>query len=408
LTLSNITVVDSGGQPVTGYRFVIADAENNINGENFTFTSDKALNLVGVLNDDASAGCNVFPNNLAGLGTTTVTCTGSGVGDPPPVPLSDAVVVGADTPSTIGLSLRTPARSGVAFAIQTAKIQVTKQVDGRLKASDAFDVFADSPQGAEIARDGTGAGDSATTGELTVLPLTGGASYTLGEEATSGSGTDLNDYRQSWSCTNNGAPYTPTGPTDGTSVTVAPEVGDDIECTVTNTPTPRAVTPAPGANTPAPGVQAPEGSLCFFGNQVTILGTNGPDRIVGTSERDVINGRSGKDVIVGLGGDDLICGGRGDDLIKGGRGDDRVKGSLGDDVIRGNLGDDWLRGARGDDVISGRQGNDRLMGNAGDDRLRGRHGTDTLLGGPGTDFGHGGPGRDRGLSLETPFSVGRR
>jgi uncharacterized repeat protein (TIGR01451 family) len=233
LTLSDIEVVDSSGQEVSGYRFVIADAENNVSGENFTWTSDKPLDLIGVLNDDALAGCNV-PPGLAGIGTGTVTCTGRG-GDAPPDPKYDAVVVGADTPSTIGLSMTTFARSGVAFAIQTSKIQVTKEVLGtRANPTDSFDVFATSPEGSEVGRASTGSAATATTGELTVLPRSGGATYTLTEEATSGSGTNLDDYDQYWSCTNNGLPYTPSGSLTGTSVSVSPEAGDHIACTVTN------------------------------------------------------------------------------------------------------------------------------------------------------------------------------
>lgn len=75
LKLNNISVVDSGGQPVTGYKFVIADAENNVSGENFTWASDKPLSLLGVLNEKSAVGCH---NGLSGLGTTSVKCTGQG------------------------------------------------------------------------------------------------------------------------------------------------------------------------------------------------------------------------------------------------------------------------------------------------------------------------------------------
>jgi uncharacterized repeat protein (TIGR01451 family) len=234
LRLSNITVRDSGGATVTGYRFVIADAENNVTGENFTWTSDKPLDLIGVLNSSAPAGCE---NLLTGLGTTTVTCTGSG-GESPPDPRYDAVIVGADTPSNIGLSMTTFARSGVAFGILTSKIEVRKQVTGRVRAADSFDVAARGPEGTTLATATTGSANSATTGDLTVLPRSSGAGYTLSEAVTPGSGTDPGEYAQNWSCTNNGAsdPSLPSG--SGSSVQVFPQVGDDIECTVTNSPLP--------------------------------------------------------------------------------------------------------------------------------------------------------------------------
>jgi large repetitive protein len=160
--------------------------------------------------------------------------------------------------------------------------------------------------------------------------------------------------------------------------------------------------PVPG---PGPGPNPNKIKKCFFGHQVTILGTQGPDQIVGTPGVDVINGRGGNDVILGMEGNDLICGGAGNDLIKGGLGNDRVKGSTGNDRIRGNEGSDWLRGAPGDDRVSGRQGNDRLMGNRGDDRLRGNAGRDVLLGGPGKDVANGGPGLDRALGVDRMFRI---
>jgi uncharacterized repeat protein (TIGR01451 family) len=248
LTLSDIQVVDAAGVPVTGYSFVVADVENNIRGESFTWTSDKPLELIGVLNPTSARGCH---NALTGLGTTTVRCTGQGT-DPTPNGYDD-VLVGADTPSTIGLSLQTFARSGVAFAIMTSKIEVTKSVAGRIRASDSFDVAAISPEGSTIASASTGGGNAATTGELTVLPRADGASYLLSEASTLGTGTLQSDYAQSWACTNNGAPdpALPAGP--GTSVSVTPQPGDDIACTVTNTQQPAHLSIAKSAS-PSPAV----------------------------------------------------------------------------------------------------------------------------------------------------------
>lgn len=235
LKLSNISVVDSSNQPVTGYSFVIADAENNVAGENFTWTSDKPLSLLGVLAEKAPAGCHT---GLSGLGTTSVTCTGQGGEVGQPNPRYDGVVIGADTPSSIGLSMTTFARSGVAFAIMTSKVQVTKNVVGRVRGTDSFDISAESPEGSILDTESTGPANTATTGEITVLPLSTGASYTLGEAPTPASGTRQADYSRSWACTNNGVsePSLPSG--SGPSVSVSPEAGDFIACTVTNTQLP--------------------------------------------------------------------------------------------------------------------------------------------------------------------------
>jgi uncharacterized repeat protein (TIGR01451 family) len=266
LTLSNIQVVDSSGAPVTGYSFVIADAENNIAGENFTWTSDKPLSLIGVMNSRSDGGCY---RSLTGVGTTTVTCTGRNPSTGfPSGALYDGVIVGADTPSTIGLTMTTFARSGVAFAIRTSRIQVTKNVVGRVRASDSFDVSARSPEGSVVGSASTGSSPSATTGPLTVLPRSGGASYTLAEAVTAGSGTRLADYAQSWSCTNNGVAM-PSLSGSGTSRAVSPAAGDDIQCTVTNTQLPADVSIAKSVSTTKPTI----------GDTVTyrlVVASNGP------------------------------------------------------------------------------------------------------------------------------------
>ena len=236
LTLGGISVVDPSGTAVSGYRLVIADAENNVAPprESFAWTSDRPLDLVGVMNSGASAGCQ---NSLTGPGSTTVSCIGQGT-DPPSAPpaaaLYDGVIVGANSPTTIGVTMTTDARSGVAFAIQTAKIQVTKQLTGRVRATDSVDLSVTSPEGSTIASASTGTAETATTGEVTVLPRLDGASYTLAEAATPASGTRLEDYAASWSCTRNGAadPSLPSG--GGQSIAVSPAPGDDIDCTVTN------------------------------------------------------------------------------------------------------------------------------------------------------------------------------
>lgn len=283
LTLSDISVVDSSGAPVTGYSFAIADTENNIAGESFTWTSDRPLELIGVLNEGSPRGCH---NALTGLGTTRVTCTGQGGSSPPPgtpTPWYDDVIVGADTPSTIGLSMRTFARSGIAFAIMTAKIEVSKSVVGRVRGSDSFDVAAVSPEGTTIASAGTGAGSSASTGELTVLPRSGGAAFTLGEAATAGSGTLLSDYARSWSCTNNGTPDPSLPSGAGASVSVSPQAGDDIACTVTNAQLPADLSIAKSA---APLLAVPGTEETY-----TIAVTNhGPSRATNVRAADPLPG----------------------------------------------------------------------------------------------------------------------
>ena len=237
LALDDIEVTDSSGAPVTGYSFVIADAENNIADENFTWKSDKPLSQVGVVNPSASAGCTL---PLTGVGTATVGCTGKGGGGGP----YNAVLVSADTPSSIALTMTTFARSGIAFAIQTSKITLKKSVDGRVVGGDSFDVSVTSPEGTTAGEASTGTSNVATTGGVTVLPRTNGAVYTLAETATAGSGTDLGAYTQSWSCSNAAASSDTSLPSgSGTTKQVSPQAGDDITCTLTNSAPPIVDTP---------------------------------------------------------------------------------------------------------------------------------------------------------------------
>ena len=52
-------------------------------------------------------------------------------------------------------------------------------------------------------------------------------------------------------------------------------------------------------------------ALTCAGQQATIVGTGGPDRLKGTVGDDVIAAGGGDDTVIGLRGDDLVCGGAG-------------------------------------------------------------------------------------------------
>ena len=54
--LSNISVVDSQGNPVTGYSFVGADAESTDTTESITWTSDQALSLISNIGNACNSG----------------------------------------------------------------------------------------------------------------------------------------------------------------------------------------------------------------------------------------------------------------------------------------------------------------------------------------------------------------
>ena len=122
-----------------------------------------------------------------------------------------------------------------------------------------------------------------------------------------------------------------------------------------------------------------------YGQNATIVGTNGDDTIYGTEGDDVIVGLKGNDVIYGLGGNDKICGGPGSDTIFGGLGDDRISGGDWSDALFGEEGNDVLSGGAGRDFLLGGLGNDKLFGDNGPDILFGGLGDDKLDGGEDSD-----------------------
>jgi Ca2+-binding RTX toxin-like protein len=93
---------------------------------------------------------------------------------------------------------------------------------------------------------------------------------------------------------------------------------------------------------------------------VTIKGSKKNDTINGTKtvkgqhvfatgEEDTISGGRGNDKISSLGGNDTVSGGRGNDKLEGGDGDDLLKGGVGNDKLIGGLGTDTLFGNGGAD-----------------------------------------------------------
>jgi uncharacterized repeat protein (TIGR01451 family)/LPXTG-motif cell wall-anchored protein len=233
VTFNNIQVVDGAGNPVTGYSFVAADTEDNVAGESFVWTSDKPLNEIERLAPNGGWGC----KSPVGVGTTKISCDGTGAGGSSTAGgKSTALLIAADTPSSFATQWITQSQSGIAIGIQTAKLTVNKQVSGRVDPSDSFDLSVRSPEGTLAGAATTGTNATATTGGLTVLPRMSGAAYTMGETATTGSPALLSNYASAWSCVNattGSSTALPSGA--GTTKTIAPAVGDDITCTVTNT-----------------------------------------------------------------------------------------------------------------------------------------------------------------------------
>lgn len=192
------------------------------------------------------------------------------------------------------------------------------------------------------------------------------------------------------------------------------------------------------------------------GQDFSVEGLDGRDRIRGASGDDTLSGGDGKDRLHGGDGDDLLLGGAGRDKLIGGDGDDTLIGGQGRDKLVGGDGDDTfilsgdadardklkggdghdtlMRGeddlvlkrfgpgndietvdARGEaihgtdrndvldfsqarfenvDAIEGGRGKDRITGTEDGDTIRGGQGKDRLFGGGGDDVLEGGAGRD--------------
>ncbi|MEO1387919.1 MAG: calcium-binding protein [Cyanobacteria bacterium J06634_6] len=83
--------------------------------------------------------------------------------------------------------------------------------------------------------------------------------------------------------------------------------------------------------------------------------------------------------------DNSIRGNSAQNLLEGAGGNDDLQGYHGNDILKGGSGNDNLNGGYGKDELLGGTGNDTLAGNAGDDLLMGGKGQDLLLGGAGKD-----------------------
>ncbi|MDI6022186.1 hypothetical protein QBL02_01355 [Leucobacter sp. UT-8R-CII-1-4] len=240
--LDNIIVSGPDGSKIDDFRFVSGDAESTGAGEFVTFTSDKPLNFLEALRPPQSTmGC-FREINIVGEGTTSVTCngrTGAGSHGTNLNNVAANVLYYSQTPSFIEQTVRSGSLNAGVFGFMMSKVKLNKVVDSRAFASDTFDLNVRSGDSL-IESANTGSETAISTGEVTVLA---NSSVTLEEVA--GEGTDLSNYRTNWSCTNNGDPAGIIVPEDGdTRLQLSSgetNVGDFVECTITNTAKPASI-----------------------------------------------------------------------------------------------------------------------------------------------------------------------
>jgi len=161
---------------------------------------------------------------------------------------------------------------------------------GRFVVADQFTLqIAGSGAPAPVTTTGS---DTTATGTVSVAPATAGTLYTLSE--TAAAGADLNNYTATYACTNALAGgQTPSG--SGSSFSVTPVAGDDLDCTFTNTRRPLADLTISKTNTTASGPddQASDTLAPGATTTYTIVVTNrGPDAVSGAVLKDPIAGRS--------------------------------------------------------------------------------------------------------------------
>ncbi|MEM7746829.1 MAG: calcium-binding protein, partial [Pseudomonadota bacterium] len=128
-----------------------------------------------------------------------------------------------------------------------------------------------------------------------------------------------------------------------------------------------------------------------------IRGGGGDDAITGNDGNDDLRGESGNDTIEGGIGDDTLAGGSGNDTLIGGADFDTANYSnehagITVDMSAGVAGDGTATDGYGDtdtlqsiEQVIGTDFNDRLIGSVGDDILVGGFGDNTLRGGAGND-----------------------
>ncbi|MGA8810266.1 MAG: hypothetical protein WB973_20535, partial [Thermoanaerobaculia bacterium] len=225
-SLTEISMTDSTGAATGGYALVSADAESTDQTESITWTASSPLTSLTATPSGNGIG-NSCGGAYTGIGTTTVTCIGSGFG-----PRTGTPILAARTPTVFSQQMVGAGQQAIAFGVLVATIALTKTVVNRLPG-DEFRVTASSADGSVLGTGDTGGGDTASTGQITVLTSGAGETYTFTETATAGR---LSNYDGTWTCTRNGAsdPALPTGDA-GPTATVLVGIGDFVRCTITNT-----------------------------------------------------------------------------------------------------------------------------------------------------------------------------
>ncbi|MBA3898022.1 MAG: DUF11 domain-containing protein [Sphingomonadaceae bacterium] len=163
--------------------------------------------------------------------SSRLTCTNATAGSPTPLPANVATTSYAFGSLAYGDAV-TCIYSNTPFP----RLTLTKALGGtRVFAADQFTVTIKNGATTTASATTTGAGSAVSTGTTGAVLVTPATAYTL-DEAAAGT-TVLSYYTSGMACTNSyGASATVLPATSGGAVT--PALGDNISCTITNTPKP--------------------------------------------------------------------------------------------------------------------------------------------------------------------------
>lgn len=223
VTMSNIVVKDSLGNPVPNYTAIVADAESTNSGESWTWNTDgSAWNLfttVGSINVPI----------LTGLGTQTATITGINTGGSPL-----DYLLSTESPTQLVLNTNTTNTSGgrqaVAVGFAVTKVQVCKNIGDRIDSADQFVINIAGNPNDQITTSGSANG---LQSPCAIVYGFAGSNYTLNEQMAPGSVSPLSAYTKTISAVN----ITPGGsipPTGSLPINFTPALGDIVEYTILN------------------------------------------------------------------------------------------------------------------------------------------------------------------------------
>ncbi|WP_028245446.1 LGFP repeat-containing protein [Pseudoclavibacter soli] len=211
ITISDVSVRDAYGNSTLKYGLVTGDAESTERGEVVSFTSDRQLKKLAVLNGGSGRGCDDSTTSTSG---NTVTCTGPSGGSvvfkQGPYWLyqqfvsnrSGNILYYAESPGTITQTIKAASPNAAVFGFMVTKATTTVNAPSDAKATSGSPLFTGNVSNGFGSDDGglrVPAGSAISTEPKVFLS---GENLTF--TANTFSGTAPSWYRTSWTCTVNG------------------------------------------------------------------------------------------------------------------------------------------------------------------------------------------------------------